>query len=69
MDETLIWCALIFALAHVAKGMLPTYYDMNSGRRHSLNNIQNDILALQEGVEILIKRVDAIDNAEGDKHG
>jgi len=63
MNETLVWCALIFALAYVAKGMLPTYYDMNSARRHSLDNMRDDIYGLEESVEILITRVDAINDA------
>jgi chromosome segregation ATPase len=46
--------------------MLPTYYDMNSGRRHSLDNMRDDIYGLEESVETLIKRVDAINNQVDD---
>jgi hypothetical protein len=63
MDDNFVWCALIFALAYVGRNMLPSYYEITSFRRHSLDNMRDDILALEESVEILIERVDAINDA------
>ena len=63
MDDNMVWCALIFALAYVSRNMLPSYYELTNVRRHRLDNMQDDILALEESVEILIERVDAINDA------
>lgn len=59
MDETLIWCALIGAVAYVTKGAFPSYYELTNVRRHSLDNMRDDIIDLE-------KRVDAINNAVDD---
>jgi predicted nucleic acid-binding Zn-ribbon protein len=59
MDENMVWCALIFALAYVGRNMLPSYYELTNVRRHRLDNMQDDLLALGE-------RVDAINNAVDD---
>jgi predicted nucleic acid-binding Zn-ribbon protein len=53
-------------MAYVSRHMLPSYYEITSVRRHSLDNMRDDILALEESVEILIKRVDAINNQVDD---
>jgi len=66
MDDNVVWCALILAMAYVSRHMLPSYYEITSVRRHSLDNMRDDILALEESVEILIKRVDAINNQVDD---
>ncbi len=66
MDETLIWCALIGAVAYVTKGAFPSYYELTSFRRHSLDNMHDEIMALEDSVETLIKRVDAINNQVDD---
>jgi len=66
MDDNMVWCALIFALAYVGRNMLPSYYEITSVRRHSLDNMRDDILSLEESVGILIDRVDAINNAVDD---
>ena len=66
MDDNFVWCALIFALAYIGRNMLPSYYELTTVRRHSLDNMQDDIYGLEESVEILIKRVDAINNAVDD---
>lgn len=66
MDDNVVWCALILAVAYVSRHMLPSYYEITSVRRHSLDNMRDDILALDESVEILIKRVDAINNQVDD---
>jgi predicted nucleic acid-binding Zn-ribbon protein len=66
MDDNFVWCALIFALAYIGRNMLPSYYELTSVRRHSLDNMRDDILALEDSVETLIKRVDAINNQVDD---
>ena len=66
MDDNFVWCALIFALAYISRNMLPSYYEITSVRRHSLDNMRDDILALEDSVETLIKRVDAINNQVDD---
>jgi hypothetical protein len=66
MDDNVVWCALILAVAYVSRHMLPSYYEITSVRRHSLDNMRDDILALEESVETLIKRVDAINNQVDD---
>lgn len=66
MDENMVWCALILALAYVSRNMFPSYYEITSVRRHSLDNMRDDILSLEESVETLIKRVDAINNQVDD---
>lgn len=66
MDDNFVWCALIFALAYIGRNILPSYYEVTSVRRRSLENIRDNILALEESVEILIERVDAINNAVDD---
>jgi hypothetical protein len=59
MDDNFVWCALIFALAYIGRNMLPSYYEITSVRRHSLDNMQDELLVLEE-------RVDAINNAVDD---
>ena len=59
MDDNVVWCALILALAYISRHMLPSYYEITSVRRHSLDNMRDDILSLEE-------RVDAINNAVDD---
>ena len=59
MDDNIVWCALILALAYVSRNMFPSYYEITSVRRHSLDNMRDDILDLE-------KRIDAINNAVDD---
>jgi hypothetical protein len=58
MDETLIWCALIGGIAYACEKMLPSYYDMTSVRRHSLDNMRDDILFLEDKVGSINNAVD-----------
>jgi hypothetical protein len=59
MDDNFVWCALIFALAYIGRNMLPSYYEITNVRRHSLDNMQDELLVLEE-------KVDAINNAVDD---
>lgn len=43
MDEALIWCALIGAVAYAIKPMLPTYYELTKVSQHRLDLINDTI--------------------------
>ena len=58
MDDNMVWCALIFALAYVGRNMLPSYYEITSVRRHSLDNMRDDILRLETSVDAINNAVD-----------
>jgi peptidoglycan hydrolase CwlO-like protein len=58
MDENMVWCALIFALAYVGRNMLPSYYEITSVRRHNLDKMRNDILRLETSVDAINNAVD-----------
>ena len=58
MDDNMVWCALIFALAYVSRNMFPSYYEITSVRRHSLDNMRDDILSLEERVDAINNQVD-----------
>ena len=58
MDDNFVWCALIFALAYVARNMLPSYYEITSFRRHSLDNMRDDISRLEQSVDAINNAVD-----------
>jgi chromosome segregation ATPase len=58
MNETLVWCALIFALAYIGRNMLPSYYELTNVRRHSLDNMRDNILDLEESVNAINNAVD-----------
>lgn len=58
MDDNFVWCALIFALAYVGRNMLPSYYEITSFRRHSLDNMRDDISRLEESVDAINNAVD-----------
>jgi predicted nucleic acid-binding Zn-ribbon protein len=54
----MVWCALICALAYVGRNMLPSYYEITSVRRHSLDNMRDDILRLEQNVDAIQNAVD-----------
>ena len=58
MDDNFVWCALIFALAYVGRNMLPSYYELTNFRRHSLDNMRDDISRLEESVNAINNAVD-----------
>ena len=58
MDDNFVWCALIFAMAYVGRNMLPSYYEMTNLRRHSLDNMRDDISGLEENVDAINNAVD-----------
>ena len=58
MDDNMVWCALIFALAYISRNMLPSYYEITSVRRHSLDNMRDDILRLETSVDAINNAVD-----------
>jgi len=43
MDDALIWCALIGAVAYAIKPMLPTYYELTKVRQHRLDAINDAV--------------------------
>ena len=43
MDDTLIWCALIGAVAYAIKPMLPTYYELTKVSQHRLDIINDAV--------------------------
>jgi hypothetical protein len=60
MDDNFVWCALIFALAYIGRNMLPSYYELTSVRRHSLDNMRDDILALEEGADAISEKLEGV---------
>ena len=58
MDDNMVWCALIFALAYVGRNMLPSYYEITNVRRHNLDKMRNDILRLETSVDAINNAVD-----------
>jgi chromosome segregation ATPase len=58
MDDNMVWCALICALAYVGRNMLPSYYEITSVRRHNLDNMRDDILRLEQSVDAINNAVD-----------
>jgi hypothetical protein len=58
MDDNVVWCALILALAYISRHMLPSYYEITSVRRHSLDNMRDDILFLEDKVGSINNAVD-----------
>lgn len=77
MDETLIWCALIGAVAYVTREAFPSYYELTKnkwGRIDAINDAVDDneqtMLAmgkrleeLQSDVAGLLTRLDDMDEA------
>ena len=66
MDDNFVLCALIFALAYVSRNMLPSYYEITSVRRHSLDNMRDNILDLEKRADAIN---DAVDHNEQDLMG
>jgi hypothetical protein len=60
MDDNVVWCALILAVAYVSRHMLPSYYEITSVRRHSLDNMRDDILALEEGADAISEKLEGV---------
>jgi len=58
MDDNVVWCALILAVAYVSRNMLPSYYEITSVRRHSLDNMRDDIIALEDRADAISDAVD-----------
>jgi len=58
MDDKMVWCALIFALAYISRNMFPSYYELTNIRRHSLDNMRDDILRLETSVDAINNAVD-----------
>lgn len=58
MDDNVVWCALILAVAYVSRHMLPSYYEITSVRRHSLDNMRDDIIDLEQRVDAINNQVD-----------
>ena len=61
MDDNFVWCALIFALAYISRNMLPSYYELTSFRRHSLDNMHDEIMALEDRADAISDAVDDSD--------
>jgi ParB-like chromosome segregation protein Spo0J len=55
MDETLIWFALIGAVAYIIKPMLPNYYELIKARQSRLDTI-NDAIDDNERTMLAIGR-------------
>ena len=81
MDDNMIWCTLIAAVAYSIKDMIPSHYEMfHRARAKDVADVMDEvnhldklfsehnlrICGLEERVEILIKRVDAINDAVDD---
>lgn len=58
MDETLIWCALIGAVAYAIKPMLPTYYELTKVSQHRLDIINDAVDDNEQTVLAVAKRVE-----------
>ncbi len=61
MDDNVVWCALILALAYISRNMLPSYYELTSFRRHSLDNMHDEIMALEDRADAISDAVDDSD--------
>lgn len=58
MDDTLIWCALIGAVAYAIKPMLPTYYELTKVSQHRLDAINNAVDDIEQTVLAVSKSVE-----------
>jgi hypothetical protein len=43
MDETLIWCALIGAVAYVTRGAFPSYYELTKAKHGRIDAINDQV--------------------------
>jgi hypothetical protein len=60
MDDNVVWCALILALAYISRHMLPSYYEITSVRRHSLDNMRDDIIDLEERADAISESLEGV---------
>ena len=72
MDDTLIWCALIGAVAYAIKPMLPTYYELTKVSQHRLDAIndavddnEQTVLAVVGENEKLQRRLEVLESDVG----
>jgi chromosome segregation ATPase len=43
MDDNMVWCALIFALAYVGRNMLPSYYELTKAKHSRIDAINDAV--------------------------
>ena len=72
MDDTLIWCALIGAVAYAIKPMLPTYYELTKVSQHRLDAINDAVddneqtmLAIGSANEKMQRRLEVLESDVG----
>lgn len=72
MDDTLIWCALIGAVAYAIKPMLPTYYELTKVSQHRLDAIndavddmEQTVLAIGSANEKMQRRLEVLESDAG----
>ena len=59
MDDTLIWCALIGAVAYVTKDAFPNYFELTRGRsKHRLDAINDAVDDMEQTVLAVAKLVE-----------
>ena len=66
MDDTLIWCALIGAVAYAIKPMLPTYYELTKVSQHRLDAI-ND--AVDDNEQVMLGMGEELEKLQSDVAG
>jgi len=61
MDETLIWCALIGAVAYVTKDAFPSYFELTRGRsKHRLDAINDAVDDNEQTMLAMGKRLEEL---------
>ena len=66
MDEALIWCAVIGAVAYAIKPMLPTYYELTKVSQHRLDVINATI---DDNEQVMLGMGEELESLQSDVAG
>ena len=66
MDETLIWCALIGAVAYVTRAAFPSYYELTKVRQDRLEAINN---AVDDNEQVMLGMGEELEKLQSDVAG
>ena len=65
MDETLIWCALIGAVAYVTRAAFPSYYELTRGRaKHRLDAINDAVDDMEQEMAGILQRIEELEKLD-----
>ena len=66
MDDTLIWCALIGAVAYVTRAAFPSYYELTKVRQDRLEAINN---AVDDNEQVMLGMGEELEKLQSDVAG